>query len=88
MPSKHHFYSRLTREDIKEKDYKDAQKVYDELKCKTFKDYDLAYLHSDVLLLADVFENFRKNIDEILQVRPRELYDRTIASMGCYATKN
>jgi hypothetical protein len=66
LPSKHHFYSRLTREDIKEEDYKHAQKVDDELKCKTFKDYRLAYLHSDVLLLADVFENSRKNIDAIL----------------------
>ena len=66
MPSRRDFYSRLTREDIKEENYKHAQTVYDELKCMTFKDYHLAYLHSDVLLLADVFENFRKNIDEIL----------------------
>jgi hypothetical protein len=72
-----------TREDIKEEEYKHAVQAYNELKCKTFKDYHLAYLHSDVLLLADVLENFRK-----LQFRPHELYDRAITSMGCYATKN
>ena len=41
-------------------DYKHANNVYDSLKCKTFLDYHLTYLKCDVLLLADIFENFRK----------------------------
>ena len=34
--------------------------VYNKLNCKSFKDYHITYLQCDVLLLADVFENFRK----------------------------
>ena len=34
--------------------------MYNKLNCKTFKDYHMTYLKTDVLLLADVFENFRK----------------------------
>ena len=30
------------------------------MNCQTFKDYHLIYLKCDVLLLADVFENFRR----------------------------
>ncbi len=47
--------------DITEKEYEHAQQVYKEFGCKTFRDYHDLYLKSDVLLLADVFESFRKS---------------------------
>jgi hypothetical protein len=37
-----------------------VEKVYKSLNCESFKDYHLTYLKTDVILLADVFENFRK----------------------------
>ena len=49
---------------ISENNYKHAQKVYSQLGCKTFKDYHMTYLKCDVLLLADVFENFRQTCIE------------------------
>lgn len=50
----------MKRDPINEEDYNHAKDVYNKLDCQSFKDYHMAYLKCDVLLLADVFENFRK----------------------------
>ena len=60
LPPKSEFYSKLNNEDIPDSDYKHALNVWNTLNCKTIRDYHDLYLKSDVLLLADVFENFRK----------------------------
>ena len=64
LPSKENFYSKLTGEDISDKDYNHAKSVWEEFKCKTMGDYHDLYLKSDFLILVDVFENFKlvKNI--------------------------
>jgi hypothetical protein len=60
LPPIESFYSKLRQEGISREDYERAQKVYATLNCSSFKDYHMTYLKTDVLLLADVFENFRK----------------------------
>ena len=60
LPPKSEFYSKRNDEDISDSDYQHALNVWDPFNCKTIRDYHDLYLKSDVLLLADVFENFRK----------------------------
>ena len=59
LPPREAFYSKLSGRGITEKDYKHAWNVWNTFNMKTFKEYHELYNITDVLLLADVFENFR-----------------------------
>jgi len=54
------FYSKLNDVEISEKTNERAQKVWKHFDMKTFREYHDLHLKRDVLLLADVFENFRE----------------------------
>ena len=58
LPPKEAFYSRLNDEGISDENYTHAQKVSETFEMKTLEDYHNLYNRVDVLLLADVFENF------------------------------
>ena len=60
LPPKKSFYSILNNEHISYVQYQHVQTVWSTFKLKTMGNYLDLYLTSDVLLLADVFENFRK----------------------------
>ncbi|CAB3995446.1 Gastrula zinc finger, partial [Paramuricea clavata] len=60
LPEKKDFYSTLYESEVSDEDYERARRVWKHFGMKTMKDYHDVYLETDVLLLADVFENFRK----------------------------
>ena len=69
LPDKKTFYSESNLDDITDKDYAHAQKVFKELKLKKLGYHDL-YVQSDALLLADVFENFGNKCIKIYKLDP------------------
>ena len=73
LPPKKDFYSELTLEDISDKDYEHAQKVFKEY-CTDMGDYHDLYVQTDTLLLADVFEKFREKCIEIYGLDPSYFY--------------
>ncbi|KAJ8913054.1 hypothetical protein NQ315_006555 [Exocentrus adspersus] len=74
LPSRNDFYDKLNDEDVSELDYRRAEKVWALFNCKTLGDYSDIYLKSDVLLLCDVFENFRKICLETYKLDPAQYF--------------
>ena len=74
LPPQQAFFSSLRGEGISEADYDHAQEVYRAFNCQNFGDYHDLYLKSDVLLLADVFENFRDLCLEFYELDPCHFY--------------
>ena len=61
LPDKDSFCSNLTMEDISETDYTHANNVFKKFNINNLGEYHDLYVRSDTLLLADIFENFRKS---------------------------
>ena len=74
LPPKEVFYSRLTGEGISDEDYERAKKVWELFDMKTLQDYHDLYNVTDVLLLADVFENFRNICMENYKLDPAHYF--------------
>ena len=70
LPNKEDFYSSLIMEEFTDVDYMYGQKVFKIFNNKNIGDYHDLYVQSDILLLPDVFENFRNKCIEIYELDP------------------
>ena len=62
LPKMEHFYNILTMNEITNKEYENVKLFYKKMKFKNLRESLECYLTSDILLLADIFNNFRKMI--------------------------
>jgi hypothetical protein len=74
LPAINKFYSKLNKEHCKEEDYRRAVNVWNKFNCKTLMDYHNLYLTSDVLLLSDIWSNFREVCYKIYGLDPCYYY--------------
>ncbi|CAH3150415.1 unnamed protein product [Pocillopora meandrina] len=70
LPSKEDFYSILNDQHISNEDYEHAQNVWNKFSLKNMGDYHNLYHKSDILLLADAFEDFRNTCLEYYKLDP------------------
>ena len=70
LPTKEQFYSVLNDQHITNEEYNHARKVWEAFDIKTMDEYHDLYLESNVLLLADVFESFRKTCLQYYKLDP------------------
>ena len=62
LPEKKHSYNQLTMNEIKDEEYENVELFHKNMKFKNLREYLECYLTSDITLLADIFNNFRKMI--------------------------
>ncbi|XP_070529634.1 uncharacterized protein [Cardiocondyla obscurior] len=74
LPSRESFFSSLTGDTVSETDYAHAETVWQQFSIQTLGEYSNLYLKTDVLLLADVFENFRDRCVESNGLDPAHYY--------------
>ena len=70
LPDESDFYSALNMEEISGIDYRHAEKVFNKFNIKNLGECHDLYVQSDILLLADVFENFRNMCFKVYGLDP------------------
>ena len=70
IPKQKHFYSSLTEEGISKENYNFAKKVWKKFNCKNLLQYTNLYCKIDTVLLAEVFQKFRKDMQKFSGLDP------------------
>ena len=81
LPPMNNFYSKLTMENITNSHYRHVQGVFKTFNNKNLGDYHDLYVQSDVLLLVDVFEDFRNQCLKTYDLDPANFL--TLPSLAC-----
>ncbi|XP_050500866.1 uncharacterized protein LOC126880841 [Diabrotica virgifera virgifera] len=74
LPSIESFYNNLEDKPCPRRHYRRAQEVWSSFNCSTLGDYVDLYMKTDILLLADVFEQFRSSCLKTYNLDPAHYY--------------
>ena len=83
LPEMKEFDNILTMKKITKEEYKEVQNFYKNMKFKNLKEYLECYLKSDITLLADIFNNFRKMIFNEFELDPVKYISSPSLSKDC-----
>lgn len=83
LPKPEAFYDRLKQKNISEEDYVHCQQVYRKFRCRNLNDYMLVYLQTDVLLLSNVFEAYRRLSLEKWKMDPVKFFSASHFTFQC-----
>lgn len=74
LPAKEQFFSKLSDSHISDEEYAHAQSVWAAFNIQSLSEYSDLYMKTDILLLADVFEKFRKTCRKIYGLDPAHYF--------------
>ncbi|XP_071054718.1 uncharacterized protein [Onthophagus taurus] len=74
LPDESTFYNSMTDSHIADTDYTHANEVWNAFGCQNLGNYSELYLKTDILLLADVFEQFRASCLNSYSLDPAHYY--------------
>lgn len=74
LPPIEFFYNKLNDSNISDSDYMHAQRIWDSFQIKNLGEYSDLYLKTDIILLADVFEQFRISCLNTYHLDPSHYY--------------
>ena len=74
LPEKEKFYSSLSGKGITDEEYAQAQEVWASFGCQNLGDYHDLCVATDVLLLGDMFENFKTFCQDKCKLDPAHYY--------------
>ena len=74
LPKKEDFFSIMNNKHITDEEYQHAENVWDKFGLSSMGEYHDLYLKSDILLLTDVFENFRKACQQYYGLDPAHYF--------------
>lgn len=74
LPPKNLFYNQLNDQHITDEEYAHATRVWKAFGMKNLLGYTNIYLKTDILLLADIFENFRMSSINLYGLDPAHYY--------------
>ena len=74
LPSKEDFYNDLTKKHITDKDFEFVNEMWKTFNLKNLGELHDLYMETDTLLLADVFQNYRKIIFRHYELDPIHFY--------------